>query len=286
MRHAVWLFALLLAVPVRAQPAVPPLTGRVVDLAGMLSPETEREVTDLLAAHEEATSNQVAVLTIPTLDGADLEGYSLKVARAWALGTAEHDNGVLLLVALRERKMRIEVGFGLEGVLPDAVAAQIIRHELRPRFREGDYDAGIRAGVRAILAAIDGAYVPPEDEAMPPFWFGLLFLILPLFFALLGVVSHGFHRWFLFVFLMPFFWFGGSALTGSTRGGLVFLGLYAVAYVAATRHPRVREVSAALKAGKKGKIGPITFSGGSFGGGGGFSGGGGSFGGGGASGGW
>ena len=105
-----------------AQKPVPPLTGRVVDLADILSPETERTVEALLAEHEAATSNQVAVLTIPSLDGEPLEDYSLRVARAWQLGTSEFDNGVLLLIAYRDRKIRIEVGYGLEGVIPDAIA--------------------------------------------------------------------------------------------------------------------------------------------------------------------
>ncbi len=104
-------------VPGFAQQAVPPLTERVVDQADILSPVTEEILTALLAAHEEATSNQVAVLTISSLEGETIEAYSIRVAETWALGAAENDNGVLLLVALNDREMRIEVGLGLEGEL-------------------------------------------------------------------------------------------------------------------------------------------------------------------------
>ncbi len=283
-----------------AQKPVPPLTGRVVDLADILSPETERTVEALLAEHEAATSNQVAVLTIPSLDGEPLEDYSLRVARAWQLGTSEFDNGVLLLIAYRDRKIRIEVGYGLEGALPDVVAARIIRHEITPRFREGDFDGGVLAGVRAIVGALEGTYTPPEDTAdAPPFWAGLLFLTLPMLFAFLALFSYGCARWFLFVFLMPFFWVSGALFFGFPYGGWALWGVYVVGFLALSRHPKVRAAIKRMKAGETAKVGPFTFrggsgSGGAFGGGGGsfggggggFSGGGGSFGGGGASGGW
>ncbi|GIV58925.1 MAG: hypothetical protein KatS3mg043_0014 [Rhodothermaceae bacterium] len=292
-----WLGVVTLFAPeAGAQKAVPPLTGRVVDEAGILSPETERLLAGLLAEHEAATGNQVAVLTVPSLDGENLEDYSLRVARTWALGTAEHDNGVLLLVAVADRKLRIEVGLGLEGALPDAVAARIIRHEMTPRFRNGDFNGGVVAGVQAIVGAIEGTYTPPEDPAgKPPFWAGLIFLVVPCLFAFFGLISHGCGRWFLFGVLMPFFWVAGSLLFGFTYGGWIVLLLYVVAFVALTRHPGVQAVSEKLKAGQKAKVGPFTFTAGSGGfaggggggfGGGGFSGGGGSFGGGGASGGW
>jgi uncharacterized protein len=279
----------------QAQPEVPPLTGRVVDLADILSPQTEQLLTDLLAKQEEQTGNQIAVLTIPSLQGAVLEEYSIRVARAWALGTAQNDNGVLLLVAVEDRLMRIEVGLGLEGTLTDAGAGRIIANELRPRFRDGDFDGGVTAGVQAIVGVIDGTYTPPEtSEEMPSFWFGLAFLLVPSLFAVIGIVLPGFARWFLFLFLMPFFYVGGSALTGSWTLGFVVLGVYVVLFLAASFHPKMRAVQKKLDSGKKARIGPFTVSPGSSGGGGwssggssgGFSGGGGSFGGGGASGGW
>ena len=108
---------------------VPPLTGRVVDRADVLSPATEAALTARLAAHEDSTSNQVVVLTVPSLDGEVLEPYATRVFRTWGLGQAAADNGVLLLVAVDDRQLRIEVGYGLEGDLTDALSGQIIRRE-------------------------------------------------------------------------------------------------------------------------------------------------------------
>jgi len=137
---------------------VPPLTGRVVDLAHVLPPNTVESLTTRLKAHEETTSNQVTVLVLPSLEGEPLESYSHRVATTWKLGQKGTDNGVLLLVAMKERKIRIEVGYGLEGVLTDARSAQIIRGEIVPRFRAGDAPGGVAAGVDAILKTIEGTY--------------------------------------------------------------------------------------------------------------------------------
>ncbi len=144
---------------------VPFLAGRVNDTAGMLSPQTIVDLEALLKAHEDTTSNQVVVLTIPSLQGAVLEDYSMKVAETWKLGQADKDNGVLLLVARDDRKVRIEVGSRLEGNLPDITCARIIRNEIVPRFRDGNFDAGIRNGVKAILLAIEGSYAADSSEA-------------------------------------------------------------------------------------------------------------------------
>ena len=297
VRRSLLLLALLLvgAVPGFAQQAVPTLTGRVVDQADILSPSTEETLTALLAAHEEATSNQVVVLTIPSLEGEAIETFSLRVAETWALGTAANDNGVLLTIAVEDREMRIEVGLGLEGALTDAAAGRIIRNEMRPRFRAGDFDGGVLVGVQSILGTIEGTYTPPEtaEDDFPLFLFGLMFLLIPSIFAFIGIFSSGCARWFLFVFLIPFFSIGGFALTGSEIGGLIILGIYAVVYIGSGFHPKIR----AAQKGEKVKIGPFTMTGmsssgggwssggGGWSSGGGFSGGG-SFGGGGSSGGW
>ena len=144
---------------------VPSLTGRVVDLAHVLPPNTVESLTARLKAHEETTSNQVTVLVLPSLEGEPLESYSHRVATTWKLGQKGADNGVLLLVAMKERKIRIEVGYGLEGALTDARSAQIIRGEIVPRFRAGDAPGGVAAGVDAILKTIEGTYQSTEKTA-------------------------------------------------------------------------------------------------------------------------
>lgn len=144
---------------------VPSLTGRVVDLAHVLPPNTVESLTARLKAHEETTSNQVTVLVLPSLEGEPLESYSHRVATTWKLGQKGTDNGVLLLVAMKERKIRIEVGYGVEGALTDARSAQIIRGEIVPRFRAGDAPGGVSAGVDAILKTIEGTYQSTEKVA-------------------------------------------------------------------------------------------------------------------------
>jgi uncharacterized protein len=144
---------------------VPPLTGRVVDLAHVLPASDAVQLSDQLKAHEEKTSNQVAVLILPSLEREALEEYSHRVATTWKLGQKGTDNGVLLLIALKERKLRIEVGYGLEGALTDVRSSRIIRQEIVPRFKLGDIPGGVRAGTDAILKAIEGTYQSPEDAA-------------------------------------------------------------------------------------------------------------------------
>ena len=183
-----WVLLLCAIVPVFAQAQVPELTGRVMDNAGLLSPTTESVLTSQLKTHEDSTGNQIAILTVETLNGRVLENFSLEVARTWELGTSEFDNGVLLLIAEQERKMRIEVGYGLEGALPDATADRIIRYEMRPRFREGDFDAGVRAATSAIISAIEGEYEPPvasSSGGVPTRVMGIFFTIMGAIFGLL-----------------------------------------------------------------------------------------------------
>lgn len=144
---------------------VPPLTGRVVDLAHILSAGDREQLTAQLQTQEEKTGNQVAVLILPSLEGESLEDYSHRVATMWKLGQKGVDNGVLLLIALKERKLRIEVGYGLEGRLTDLRSAHIIRNEIVPRFRAGDLPGGVRAGVEAILRTIEGTSQPQEPPS-------------------------------------------------------------------------------------------------------------------------
>lgn len=143
----------------QAQVAIPELWGmRVHDEAKVLSPETAHQLERELKIFEDSTSNQIALLIIPSLEGESLEDFSLRLAEAWKLGTKERDNGVILLIAINDRKVRIEVGYGLEGPLPDVICNRIIRNEIAPGFRRQDYDGGVTAGVHAIMDAIKGEY--------------------------------------------------------------------------------------------------------------------------------
>lgn len=155
------LFTLLIFLPsiALAQLAVPELWGtRVHDEAKVLSADFAHQLEQLLKAHEDSTSNQIAILIVPSLNGEVIEEYTLKVAETWKLGSAKNDNGVLLFIAIEDRKARIEVGEGLEGPLPDALCNQIIRNELAPYFRQDNYQGGVLASTQAILKAIAGEY--------------------------------------------------------------------------------------------------------------------------------
>ncbi len=129
----------------------PELSGRVVDEASLVSPSDKIFIEGVLAELEGKTGDQVAVLTITSLKGANLEQYSLGVAREWGLGEKDKNNGVLFLIAKNDRKMRIEVGYGLEGKLTDAIASYIIRNDVAPAFRSGDFSGGIKRGVGSIV---------------------------------------------------------------------------------------------------------------------------------------
>lgn len=155
----VFFFPLLAA----AQLEVPELWGvRVHDEAKILSPAAVSELEQFLKLHEDSTSNQIAILIMQTLNDFPIEEYALQVAEEWKLGQADKDNGALLLIAVQDRKVRIEVGEGLEGVLPDAVCNQIIRNEIAPHFRQNDYEGGIKAAVTAMIQAIGGEYQANE----------------------------------------------------------------------------------------------------------------------------
>lgn len=153
------LLALLLTVAVALQAQdleFPELTGRVVDRAELLDPDTESRLDQKLAAHEAATSEQLVVATVPDLQGASIEQYGYQLGRQWGIGQAEKDNGALLIVAPNERKMRIEVGYGLEGRLTDAQSSVIINQVLAPAFRQGDYALGISEGVDSMIKVLGG----------------------------------------------------------------------------------------------------------------------------------
>jgi uncharacterized protein len=261
-------------------------------LAQVLPLAVREQLSAELQAHEAKTTNQVAVLIIPSLEGEPLFDLSHRVATSWQLGRKGTDNGVLLLIAIKDRKIRLEVGYGLEGVLTDARSAQIIRNEIVPKFRAGDIPAGVTAGVQAVLQTIEGTYPAPErsspshtsgvafDKTVVAVILGVIIgLVLSRLHRVLGTVAGGGLSFLAAPWVMPAVIAGGVSLilvsllsafgqglgSGRRRNGSAFDGTWF-----STQH------------GGWGSGG----IGGSFGGSDNFSGGGGSFGGGGAGGDW
>jgi uncharacterized protein len=287
------LLFLCLLTPVSALD-VPQLRGHVNDTAGMLSPRAAQQLEAALTDFEQTDSTQIVVLTIPTLAGETLEEYSIKVAEAWMIGQKGLDNGAILLLSEQDRKIRIEVGRGLEGKLTDLISGQIIRDIITPRLRAGDMDGGIRAGVTSIMEVVRGEYqakardLTQSKESAPPVLTLLFFLFVAIIFLggisrFLGGVAGGVG--------LPVI--GSLTLSGL---GLLFLGVLGfIGFIGGL-------ILASIFSGGGGGVGrggrgtswggPFIGGGwgggssGGFGGGGGFSGGGGSFGGGGASGSW
>lgn len=163
---AVGLFCFGFRTRIEAEPLpVPKPQGYVNDFAGLLADRQRAILENLLREYEEKTTNQVVLLVIDSLQGEDLESYSLRVAEEWKIGQKGKDNGVLFLVAVKDRKARIEVGYGLEGSLPDAVASRILRQIVFPAFRQGNYFGGIAGGLEAILRATEGEFQAPEGAS-------------------------------------------------------------------------------------------------------------------------
>ncbi|WP_267426969.1 YgcG family protein [Methylobacterium sp. GC_Met_2] len=164
-----------------AELTFPTLTGRVVDAAGLLTPDQRHALEAKLKAHEDKTSDQVVVATVPNLQGTTIEDYANRLFRAWKLGQAKTNNGVLLLVAPQERKVRIEVGYGLEGALTDAQSRTITASAITPRFKTGDWYGGLDAGVDGILArdAQEWQRAPEaKDEAADPVQVAIFVILL------------------------------------------------------------------------------------------------------------
>jgi len=159
----------LLTVPAHAL-EVPKLQGRVNDYAGMISPQTKNALEQQLKAVEQSDSTQIVIVTIPSLQGEVLEQFSIKIAEAWKIGQKGKDNGVIFLVSKNDRKMRIEVGRGLEEKITDLRAGRIIDEVIKPRFKAGDYDGGFTEGISSIIAASKGQFraVPPPQPQQKP----------------------------------------------------------------------------------------------------------------------
>jgi uncharacterized protein len=232
---------------------VPYLTGRVTDNAKLLKPDVDRAITEMLKAHEGKTTNQIAVLTVESLEGESIEEYAVAVFQEWKLGQKGKDNGVLVIVAPNERRMRIEVGYGLEGPLPDARAGDIIRNYMTPRFKKGDYNGGIQEGVKAIVSVLEGGSLPkvssdaggkkkgfpgfrievkgPDLSILERLLFGtFIFGIIGLF-TVIGVLTPG-MGWFLYFFLVPFWALFPIVVVGST-GVFYLLIAYIIGFPAA-----------------------------------------------------
>jgi uncharacterized protein len=143
---------------------IPEPKGYINDFAGMISKESTKSLEDQLSEYEKQTTNEIAVVTVKTIGGKTIEDYSIALAEKWKVGKENKDNGVILLIAKEEKKIRIEVGYGLEATLTDGEAKQIIDQEISPRFKSDDFAGGIQAGVNSIIAAIDGTYVPGQSS--------------------------------------------------------------------------------------------------------------------------
>lgn len=258
-----------IAAPVLAQPSFPERgTAPVVDAADIISPEVEAQLTEKLNAFEQANQRQFVVATIPTLNDYDIADYGYQLGRNWGLGDAENNDGIILLVAPSERKLRIEVGYGLEAIMPDGLAHDIINRDIVPRFRDGDMEGGIVAGTDAIIrhlelppeeaAAIAAQASQPQESGFPVgvvIWMAIMvifFFILPMIGAMAG--GRKYRR---------------RGVAGAVGDVLLWTA-----------------VNAAMNGGRGSGRSSWGGGGSSWGGGGGFSGGGGSFGGGGASGSW
>jgi uncharacterized protein len=155
------LFALI-AAPLAAQPQFPELTGRVIDNADILTPEVEAALTAKLEGLETQSQRQLVIATVPDLQGYDISDYGYQLGRAWGLGDETRNDGALLLIAPNDRKVRIEVGYGLEGYLTDALSSLIIQNQILPAFRDGNFPRGIEAGTDAIITQLQ---LPPEEAA-------------------------------------------------------------------------------------------------------------------------
>lgn len=256
---------------------VPALTARVIDQTGTLSPAEQAELEERLAGLEQRKGSQIAVLIVGSVRPEAIEQYAIRVADAWQLGRDGVDDGLLLLVAKDDREVRVEVGYGLEGAIPDARANRVIEEFLLPGLRAGDYAGGIRAGIDALIALVDGEPLPEPPATNVATGRGEL---LPFIFFL-AVVSGA-------VFRRLFGQLPGALATGALASGVTW---FLIGALGITLLMALVGFFVGLNAGRRGgrwvSRGPGGFGGGAAGrAGGGFRGGGGGFGGGGASGRW
>ena len=272
VRYGFGIFLLLFFTTIRAQVEIPELSHRVTDLTATLSSLQTTALENRLAAFETKKGSQIAVLIVPTTQPEDIAQFSIRVAEAWKIGRKNIDDGVILIVAKEDRKLRLEVGYGLEGAIPDAIAKRVIAETITPFFKKGDYAGGIEAGVTQLMQLIEGESLPESDNEPSAQMNEGAFM-----FILLGGLIVGFILSVMMGRVM------GGMLAGLGTGALValFFGLsFAVVLIG---------LMVFFIVGVRHRGGGGWSSGGGFGGGSGGSwggGGGGSFGGGGASGSW
>jgi len=274
----------------RAEVAVPPLKAHVTDLTGTLSAQQLRDLESRLAAFERGKGSQVAVLMLPSTQPETIEEYSIRVADAWKIGRARAEDGVILVVAKNDRKLRFEVGTGLEGAIPDVIAKRIVSDVIAPHFRSGDFYGGIAAGTDAVMKLIEGEGLPAPQSGViiKGVHHAIDFQTIFLLFVALVVTDAIFRRLFGRVvgagisggIVGAIVWVAAGVLAFAVIGGL--LG-FVIALVNGLGSRRGGWASGGWPGG--GWSGGGGFGGGGFGGGG-FSGGGGGFSGGGASGSW
>lgn len=292
-----------------AQKEIPELWGhRVHDEAKVLSSTAVDNLELRLKNFEDSTTNQMAVLIVSSLDNEPIETYSIKVVEKWKLGTEKNDNGVLLLVSIGDRKVRIEVGQGLEGVLTDALSSRIIRNEIAPNFRRGDYEGGIVAATDAIIKATKGEYKADNIISRRKGGGGGTGVFGLIIFAVLGVFTwtalfaKGCAGWGTYGVLTPFYFIlPGVAIGNYTTGAYIFFAYligFPILKLILARTAWGQGIAQQMEQSSRNRGGGGWSSGGGWflggggggswggGGGGGFSGGGGSFGGGGSSGSW
>jgi uncharacterized protein len=247
-------FALCLVASLVNAEDVPLLRGRVVDNASLLSSAARERVRVALKAHEDKTGNQLVVLTVPDLENDSIELYAVRVFNEWKLGEKGKDNGVLLVIAAKQGKARIEVGYGLEGSLPDVVAFRVIHNVMGPHLKVGHFDEGVEEGVATIVSQLEGnaAESPRDVQAQPSvtvsnssrdanaqssgsvakiilgfFAFLVTIGIVVLLAAMVFQLGSGFMGWIAFPFLAPFVYVGSLAVVGE-QGAMIVLLMYLI----------------------------------------------------------
>ena len=200
-------------------------TGYVNDYANILSVNAKQSLEEELRIFTASSSNEIAVVTIPDLGGDSVENYASKLFASWKIGNAKNDNGILLLISRDDRKLRIEVGYGLEGSLPDITAKDIIDTKITPSFKQGDYDTGVIQGVKAIEEVTRGEYVATKNK--PNSKNGILALpLLFIFFVIISVI-----QFISAILARSKSWWAGGVLGGILGAGITYMGIFGVSVV-------------------------------------------------------